>query len=61
MKKDFVQRVLLEGIVDTKKYRYKTVYHYSSTEQHIEVKRLPIKDLGTTASIKGWVTVAKID
>lgn len=51
MKKEFFEKVIRQGIVDTKKYRYK----YS--EDDGTVKRLPLADLDTTEALRGWETV----
>lgn len=57
MKKEFLVRVLHEGVVDTRKYRY--IVNDSGAD--IVVKRLPIEDLDTTAAIDGWETICKIE
>lgn len=57
MKKEFLNRVLHEGVVDTRKYRY--IVGESGTD--IVVRRLPIEDLDTTEAIDGWETVCKIE
>lgn len=49
----FENRIIREGIVDTRKYRY-VCNDYSDRR---EIKRLPIEDLDTTAAIDGWETV----
>lgn len=49
LKKAFLNRVIREGIVDTRNYRY--VYKGNI------IKRLPIKYLDTTISIDNWETV----
>lgn len=54
MKKDFIERVKKERIVDTKTYRYVV------DEEMGQIKRLPIKNLDTTAAIDGWESVANI-
>lgn len=46
LKKAFLDRVIREGIVDTRNYRY--VYKGNI------IKRLPIKYLDTTAAIDNW-------
>lgn len=57
MTKGFVTRVLNERIVDTRKYRYVVVECYDHASQWLEIHRLPISDLDTTAAIDGWETV----
>lgn len=49
MKKEFLEKVKHEGIVDTRKYRY--VYSNG------EIKRLPIEYLDTTAALSEWEVV----
>lgn len=49
MKKTFIERVIRESIVDTRKYRY--------IVKDGKIMRLPIKDLGTTVAINGWEDV----
>lgn len=56
-KKEFLNRVLHEGVVDTRKYRYIVI----ESGADIVVKRLPIEDLNTTEAIDGWETVCKIE
>lgn len=57
MKKEFLSRILHEGVVDTRKYRY--IVNDSGAD--IVVKRLSIEDLDTTVAIDGWETVCKIE
>ena len=57
MKKEFLNRILYEGVVDTRKYRYIA----NNPGASIVIRRLPIKDLDTTATIDGWETVCKIE
>jgi len=53
MKKEFIEKVLHERIVDTKQYRY--VAKVKDGKQYIN--RLPVADLDTTAAIDGWETI----
>ena len=53
MKKDFIKKVIEQGIVDTKLFRY--IYESNTNE----IKRLSIKDLDTTNAIDNWETVVK--
>lgn len=53
MTKAFETRVLKEGIVDTKKYRYRLV----ETSTFYGIKRIEISKLDTTASYTDWETV----
>lgn len=57
MTNSFVNRVLNERIVDTRKYRYVVKERYDYVSQWLEIRRLPIIDLDTTAAIDGWETV----
>lgn len=49
MKKLFIERVVREGIVDTRKYRY--------IMKGAKILRLPIIYLDTTLAINGWECV----
>ena len=60
MTHEFIKKVIDEGIVDTRNYRYVAKTAYTATEAYIQIKRLPIKDLDTTAAIDGWETVKEI-
>lgn len=53
MKKEFIEKVLNERIVDTAKYRY--VAKVRDGVQYIA--RLPIVDLDTTGAIDGWTVI----
>ena len=53
MKKEFENKVIRYGIVDTKKYRYK----FRTTINGAEIERIPIEYLGTTMAINGWEIV----
>ena len=52
MKKEFIERIIREGTVDTRNYRYRVFEG--------EIIRLPIEYLGTTAAFGGWETVKKL-
>ena len=52
MTKAFIERVITESIVDTRKYRY--------IVKDGKIMRLPIKDLDTTAAIDGWEAVTTL-
>lgn len=60
MTKDFINRVIREGIVDTKNFRYIRKDMNNATEQWMEIRRLPLSALDTTAAIDGWETVQVI-
>lgn len=53
MTKEFEKRVIREGVVDTKKYRYV----YESETEGVYIIRLERKYLGTTVAIDGWEMV----
>lgn len=53
MKKEFIEKVIREGIVDTKKYRY----IYDPICEVAYIKRLKRSLLGTTAAYSGWEVV----
>ena len=55
MTKAFENRVKKELTVDTKTYRYG--YECIINQGIAVIKRLPIRDLNTTAAIDGWETV----
>lgn len=56
MKSEFIERVIREGIVDTKTYRYV----YKCFADHAEIQRISISSLGTTDAINGWEVVKVI-
>ena len=58
MKKEFLERVKWERIVDTRKYRY--VLDDDISLERPLIKRLPIEDLDTTAAIAGWEVVKEL-
>lgn len=60
MKKEFAERVMREGCVDTRTYRYKLVLINGATEQYAEIQRLPLSKLDTTAALTDWETVEVI-
>ncbi len=60
MKKSFVDRIIREGSVDTRKYRYIVRAVYTLTEQYGVIERLPLNYLDTTAALHGWETVARV-
>ena len=57
MKKEFIEKVKREQIVDTKNYRYRVQDWNGTRTQKLQILRLPIEDLGTTAAIDGWEVV----
>lgn len=65
MKKSFEARVLRERVVNTEKYRYTVQECYGAPDpytytQWLEIRRLPLEDLGTTAALTDWETVKVI-
>ena len=56
MTKMLREKVLHNGTVDTKAYRYRFV----ECGDHGEIRRIPIDYLDTTAAIDGWETVEVI-
>lgn len=57
MTKKFEKKIIRQGAVDTKKYRY---IYYEDISQGAQIKRLPLDALDTTAAIDGWETVKVI-
>ena len=57
MKKEFADKVIKNGVVDTQKYRYV----YSASAEKAEICRIAIDLLDTTATIDGWETVKVVD
>lgn len=57
MKKEFVDKVIKNSVVDTKKYRYV----YSVSAEKAEIRRIDFSLLDTTATIDGWEVVKVID
>lgn len=57
MKKEFIAKVIRDGIVDTEKYRYTAHLVNGADEQYTEIRRLPIADLDTTAALDPWEVV----
>ena len=53
MKKDFIEKVIRNGSVDTRNYRYIA----KEFPDRLEVQRLPLSSLDTTEAINGWETV----
>ena len=53
MKKEFIEKVIRLGSVDTDKYRY-VAREYPD---RLEVQRLPLSALDTAAALDGWETV----
>lgn len=57
MKQEFINRILREGIVDTENYRYIKKECHNHETQWIEIRRLPLSSLDTTAALSDWETV----
>ena len=60
MTKAFINRVMHDGTVDTRNYRYIVTEEHDSDKQWAEIKRLPIDKLETTAVLTDWETVKRI-
>lgn len=60
MKKELRERIIREGIVDTRNYRYIIRECYDAHGPRTEIRRLPLSDLDTTAALNGWETVEVI-
>ena len=56
MTKTLREKVLQNGTVDTKTYRYRFI----ECLDHREIRRIRIECLDTTAAIDGWKTVEVI-
>lgn len=52
MKKEFIEKVFRNNVVDTRKYRYRMGFAFTNTY----IFRIALKDLGTTAE---WELVYK--
>ena len=59
MRKNMIERVKREGIVDTDKYRYKLGTFNGEHTQVLQIVRLPLADLETTNAITGWQIMYK--
>ena len=60
MTKQFMEKVLKFRMVDTRNYRYVAEECHNADEQWLEIRRLPLELLDTTAALTEWETVAKI-
>lgn len=56
MRKDFREKVMKMGTVDTAKYRYT----YTEMADRAEIKRIEIEKLDTTEAIDGWEVIEVI-
>lgn len=56
MTKMLREKIMNNGTVDTKTYRYRLV----ECGDHGEIRRIRVEYLGTTAAIDGWETVEVI-
>ena len=57
MKREFYEKVLRAGRWDGKKYRYVAREKYNHQDQWVEIQRLPLQALDTTAALNDWETV----
>ena len=53
MTKEFREKILKNGTVDTKNYRY----HVAQYPEHCEIRRIQLEYLDTTAAIDEWEIV----
>ena len=53
MTKTFREKILKNGTVDTKNYRY----HVAQYPDHCEIRRIPLDYLNTTTAIDEWEIV----
>lgn len=53
MKKEFINRIIREGSVDTKSFRYRVVEH----PDYFEICRISLSALDTTAALSDWESV----
>lgn len=60
MTKALILKVLHEGTVDTKNYRYTCREAHNEHGQWLEIIRLPLACLGTTSAIDGWERVKQL-
>lgn len=60
MTMDFINRIIRNRIIDTAKYRYIAVECNDADKQWLEIRRLQLSQLDTTAAIDGWTTVKRI-
>lgn len=60
MKKEFEARLMQERIIDTKQYRYIATEEHDSNSQWLEIKRISLTKLDTTASLEDWETIKRI-
>lgn len=59
LRKGFIERVKREGVVDTRRYRYRIDSNYADVGDFflLKIDRLPISDLNTCAALRPWATV----
>jgi len=60
MTREFTERVLSERVVDTKTYRYAAKECGDDEKQWLEIRRIRLEKLGTTAALDDWETVKVI-
>lgn len=53
MRKEFFEKVIRFGSIDTRKYRYVC----KELPDRMEIRRIELSALDTTAAIDGWETV----
>lgn len=57
MTEKFFRKIIREDIVDTKKYRYTTREKVVDGRQILQVIRIPLEKLNTTAAFDEWEVV----
>ena len=60
MTNEFLARIIKERTVDTARYRYIAKEQHDADSQWLEILRLPLDQLDTTAAIDGWEKVKVI-
>lgn len=53
MTQGFIKKVIENGVVDTKTYRYKVFELHDLEQQYRVITRLPLSSLGTTNALNG--------
>ena len=60
MTKKFIEKIIKNGRVDTKLYRYKAEPINRADAQYVEIRRVKIDLLDTTAAYAEWETLKVI-
>ena len=62
-KQSFIDRVIREGCVDTRRYRYRAkfgTFYPGGILQYAIIERLPLSALDTTEAISGWERIGNL-